>query len=373
MAQGTINLTAINKLSGWLWDVRTCGFGVRRQTNGAHYYVRYRHGGQQIVRSIGRHGNPWTPDTARAKAKELLGIVATGRDPFAPAASGDCFGVVVDRYLARREGSLRPKSMKEVSRFLKVASAPLHPLALGEIDRRRVASLLGKIEDASGAFSRNRCRSALSGFFSWAIQEGYVEVNPVAGTGKADEGGSRSRVLSEDEIRALWRGLDDSAFSDAVRLLLLTGQRRGEIGALAWSEVTGNAILLPAERTKNHRAHTVPLSRQARAILERQPRRNSTDFVFSDSGRVDWDRPKIALDARIGIAPYRLHDLRRSCASGMQRLGVRGEVIERALNHVTGSFRGVAGIYQRDPLSDDVRSALQRWADHIDQITGATK
>jgi integrase len=175
--------------------------------------------------------------------------------------------------------------------------------------------------------------------------------------------------LSEEEIRALWRGLDDSAFSDAVRLLLLTGQRRGEIGALAWSEVTGNAILLPAERTKNHRAHTVPLSRQARAILERQPRRNSTDFVFSDSGRVDWDRPKIALDARIGIAPYRLHDLRRSCASGMQRLGVRAEVIERALNHVSGSFRGVAGIYQRDPLSDNVRSALQRWADHIDHIT----
>jgi integrase len=369
MATGRINLTSLKGLDGWLADTAVTGFLARRQTNGVFFYCRYRHGGKQITKSIGRLGI-LTPDTARAKARELLGVVASGRDPFAVEASGDLFGIVVERYLARRQSALRPKSFFEISRYLRVSAAPLHNLPLNEINRRRIALLLGEIEDQSGGVTRNRCRSALSTLFTWAIREGYVDVNPVAGTGMAKENGGRERVLSEEEIRALWRGLGDSAYCSVVKLLLLTGQRRNEIGALRWSEVdlTANVIMLDGTRTKNHRAHTIPLSRQAKAIIEAQPRRNSTDYVF---GYVDYDREKIALDARINIKPFVIHDLRRTASTNLGELGVLPHVIEAILNHQSGSRAGVAGIYNRSKLVDPMRDALQLWADHLTAITTA--
>src|SRR5262249_50837178 len=152
----------------------------------------------------------------------------------------------------------------EVVRYLRKHCAALHKFSLSEIDRRIIAQTLGAIETNSGPIARNRARGALSAFYTWAIQEGLAEVNPVTGTGKADEGNSRDRVLTTDELRKLWRGLGDDAFSNAVRLLLLTGQRRSEIGRLAWSEIdfANKQIVLPASRVKNGRDHTVPLSAQ---------------------------------------------------------------------------------------------------------------
>jgi len=370
MAEGKINLTAIGKLDGWLWDQATCGFGVRKQTRGTFYYVRYRHGGQQILRSIGRHGSPWTPDTARAKARELLGVVAGGVNPFAPTITGESFGVVVAWYLERKRTSLRDKSFYEISRYLNVCAAPLHSLELAKIDRRKIATLLGQIEDASGGPTRNRCRSALSALFAWCITEGLLDINPVQGTAKASENGGRERTLSDDEIVRLWAGLGSEPFDDVVRLLLLTGQRKMEIGALRWGEIdlAGGVILLPATRTKNHHAHTIPLSHQARAIIERQPRLNSTDLVFGDG--IDWDRLKMRLDGRVGIVPaWTFHDLRRTCATGMNEIGVLPHIVEAVLNHQSGSKAGVAGRYNRATYADEMRAALQKWGDHIDQIT----
>jgi integrase len=244
-------------------------------------------------------------------------------------------------------------------------------LGLAQIDRRKVAILLGEIETTSGATSRNRARSALSAFFSWCITEGLLDTNPVMGTARANENGSRERVLTHDELRKVWHALGDDAFSDVVRLLLLTGQRRTEIGGLEWSEVDlgRKLIALPAERTKNGRQHEVPLSRQALAIVERQPRRNSSGFLFSDNGNHDWDRSKARLDGKLGIAPFTLHDLRRTAATGMAELRVQPNIIEAVLNHVSGHKAGVAGIYNRARYEADMRDALQRWADHIDRLT----
>jgi integrase len=369
MAQGKITISSIAKLQGWLWDISVVGFGARRQTNLVHYYVRYRINGQQVVRSIGRHG-ALTPDTARARAKQLLGTVAGGTDPFAQALGGEGFGNAVDRYLARKREVLKPTSFFATELYLRKAAAPLHGLRLAQIDRRKIAALLGEIEDASGATSRNRARSALSAMFGWAIQEGLVEANPVAGTGKADEA-SRDRVLSPDELRALWRSLDDSAFSNIVRLLLLTGQRRNEIGKLSWPEVNlpGKLITLPPERVKNSRAHDVPLSTQALAILSGVPRRNSSEFLFGERGFNDWHVAKGKLDQRVGFADWRLHDLRRSCATGMAEIGVLPHIVEACLNHQSGHKAGVAGTYNRARYADEIRSGLQRWADHVDAIT----
>ena len=195
MAVGKVTISSINKLQGWLWDTHCVGFGARRQTNGCFYYIRYRHNGAQIVKSIGRHG-PLTPDTARAKARQLLGIVAGGANPFSEMLVGDAFGAAVDRYLERRSASLKPKTFAELERYLRQYSSPFHRLRLAEIDRRKVAALLGEIETSSGPASRNRARSALSALFAWCVAEGLLDTNPVAGTAKADEGGSRERVLT---------------------------------------------------------------------------------------------------------------------------------------------------------------------------------
>jgi integrase len=371
MAVGKVTVSSIGKLDGYLWDTVVQGFGARRQTNGLFFYVRYRHNGSQVVRSLGRLG-ALTPDTARAKARQLLGTVAGGVDPFQAQSKGDIFGAVVDRYLDRKRASLRPTSFVNTEHYLRKSAEPLHRLRLDEIDRRKIATLLGEIETQSGAASRNRARSALSSLFSWTITEGLLDHSPVTGTAKADEGNSRERVLSQDELRALWRGLGDDSFSQIVKLLLLTGMRRNEVGKLSWSEVdlAKKQITLPPSRVKNGREFTLPLSTQAHAILSALPRRNSTDYLFGVRGFVDFGAAKVRLDKRIGFADWRLHDLRRSAATYMGELGILPHVIEQALNHQSGHKGGVAGVYNRSKMTEAVRDGLQRWADHLDQIVG---
>jgi integrase len=270
---------------------------------------------------------------------------------------------------------MKRKRQTSSERYLRNYASPLHSLKLGEIDRRRMAALLGEIETASGPVARNRARSVLSSFFSWCVSEGLLNANPVTGTAKADDGGSRERVLTPEELRRLWPSLGTDRFSNIVRLLLLTGQRRNEIGRLQWGEIdlATKIIVLAPERVKNGREHCIPLSSQALAILHGLPRRNSSDFLFGERGFNDWDRPKRRLDPRLGMAPWRLHDLRRTAATQMAELGVQPHIIEAVLNHVSGHKSGVAGIYNRASYADAMRDALQRWADHLDQITVGTK
>jgi integrase len=384
MATGKITKSAVERLvGGWIWDSEVKGFGVRRQLDGAFYYLRYRLGGRQCMKSIGRHGSPWTPDTARRAAQEALGEVVKGKHPaFATKPAGDTFGAVLPRFLERQRLKLRPRAFEEVERHLVNHSAPLAKLRLSEIDRRTVAKLLEQIERDRGPVARNRVRSSLSAFFEWAFREGLVEVNPVQGTDKAHET-ERTRVLSDTELAELWQGLDVSGigdFGDIVRLLLLTGQRRDEIGGLCWSEVdlAKGVIHLAADRTKNKRPHEVPLSAPARAILERRSVTGRTrahptpdgDWVFGIRGFSGWSWPKAALDKRLGakVEPWTLHDLRRSCATGMAELGVPPHIIEAVLNHVSGHKAGVAGIYNRARYESEMRDALARWAAHVEAL-----
>jgi integrase len=261
----------------------------------------------------------------------------------------------------------------------------LHRLRLAEIDRRTIAARLGEIETASGPVARNRVRSSLSAFFSWAVTEGLLEANPVQGTAKLDEGGSRERTLTPAELRELWSALDDepnAQFADIVRLLVLTGQRREEVGSLRWSEIDQGLIILGPQRTKNSRQHEVPLSRQAKAIIERQHKRKGRDFVFGigELGFSGWSDCKARLDQGLlaarrkgsrkakAMPEWHLHDLRRTCATQMAELGVQPHIIEAVLNHVSGHKAGVAGIYNRARYEGEMRTALQKWADHIERI-----
>ena len=157
------------------------------------------------MHSIGRFGSPWTVETARNEARRLLGIVATGFDPCAKLLAGEGFATAVERYLERKRSALKPRSFDDTQRYLRDHASPLHPLRLDEIGRRKIAALLGEIETSSGPVARNRARSALSAFFSWCISEGLLDANPVTGTAKADENGSRERVLSTWGCRSLRR------------------------------------------------------------------------------------------------------------------------------------------------------------------------
>jgi integrase len=351
-----------------IWDTALPGFGVRLQTKHPHYLVRYRFSGKQRYVTIGKHG-AFTPDTARRKAMELLGQIAAGKDPQAEKArtSAETFGAILDHYLQHKQRIIRPSSFREVQRHLRQHAAPLHALPFTEINRRTIAQRLGEIEAVSGIVPRNRVRASLSAFFRLGIREGLIDVNPVAGTAHVSEGGGRERVLSEEELGQLWAVLGDDPHSDIVRLLLLTGQRREEFGGLRWSEVDLNRAMIvwPQARTKNKRQHELPLSHQALAILERQPK--GEEFVFGPFGA--WSLGKSRLDVRLSLKPWRLHDLRRSFATHCVELGILPHVVEAILNHQSGSRRGPAGIYNRSKLLEPMREALQKWADHIEALT----
>jgi integrase len=384
MATGKITVARLAKLQGWVWDSSVVGFGARRQRDGVFYYLRFRRNGTQYMRSIGRHGSPWTPELARNEAKKLLGLAVSG-DPFAKPIPAEAFGAEAERYLGQRKSALKPRTYEELERHLRQHCAPLARMRLAEIDRRTIALRLAEVETDSGPTARNRVRASLSAFFNWAVREGLLDSNPVSGTARCDERGSRERVLTQAELGELWAALPQGDFGDIVRLLILTGQRREEIGSLRWSEVDldRGMIVLPKERTKNSRQHEVPLSRQARAILARQPRRKGRDFVFGigKGGFSGWSNCKARLDRallrkrrerdRRAKADFRLHDLRRTCATGMAELGTLPHIVEAVLNHVSGHKAGVAGVYNLARYSDEVRDALQGWADAVERITVA--
>jgi integrase len=395
MALAKIIKTAIEQLQPGelIWDADhrevVKGFGARRQRDGVFYCLRYRLNGLQYYKSIGRHGSPWTPDTARAKAKQMLGEVARGKHPHEDQAKlrdAETFGSEAERFLSRRQGAMKPRAYAEIERHLLIHAKPLHRARLAEIDRRAIALRLAEIETASGPAARNRVRSTLSAFFNWAVKEGLLEINVVAGTAKADEGGSRERVLSAAELSEVWNALGEDQFSEIVRLLILTAQRREEIGSLRRSEIDWDRglIVLPAERTKNRRLHELPLSSAVRSILERQPSRKNDDgsgrdliFGYGNGGFSGWSNCKAVLDKRIVEArkgkplAWRLHDLRRTAATVMgDRLGVLPHIIETILNHVSGHRAGVAGIYNRARYEAEMRATLERWAEHIASITG---
>lgn len=245
-----------------------------------------------------------------------------------------------------------------------------------EIRRRDIIELVEDIA-MDRPYMANRTLAVLSKFFNWLVARDIIEVSPAGGIDPPGQEIARDRVLTDEELRRLWLAACDPAegpFGMLVKLLILTGQRRGEVSGMRWSEIGDDRIWrLPGSRTKNGKAHQIPLVPPAWELIQAQPRFVDSDFVLTIDGTrpiIGFGRAKRRLSAKAGLKAnsWRLHDLRRSCASGMQRLGVRAEVIERGLNHISGIYRGVSGTYQRDPLIEEVTTALERWADHVERL-----
>ena len=249
---------------------------------------------------------------------------------------------------------------------------------IDSIRRRDIIDLVEDVAASGRGYHANRTCAVLSKFFAWLVARDALTFSPVTGVERPHKEKTRSRVLTDDELRVLWLACGhEGASGEAIRLMTLTGARRGEVGEMSRREVDQDHQLwnLPAERTKNGRPHTIPLSTQAWTLIEARPRFAGCDFVFTiDGKRVvnNWDEVKHRISAKAGItaSSWRLHDLRRTCASGMQKLGVSVPVIEKALNHISGTFRGIVGVYQTHDYADEVRIALQRWADRVEEIVG---
>jgi integrase len=375
LTQASIARLSSNGADVIYYDDDLPGFGVRIRAGGSrNYVVRYRQGGLERRHTVGSV-SVLSVEGARKKARKVLVAVDEGRDPTIEkaakrASASLLFSSVAADYLEAKRSAMKPRTLVETTRYLNRDWKPLHGLPLGTVSRAIVSSHLREIAKKGGP-TANRARSVLSAMYGWAIGEGLCETNPVDGTNKPDEKRSRDRVLSDPELAAIWNEASDSDFGRIVKLLMLTAQRRNEMGELRWSEVdmTGATATLSAERTKNARTHTIPLSADALEVLRSIPHRNERDLVFGDAtgGFAGWSAAKARLDEKLGnaVKPWTLHDLRRTGATRMADSGVQPHVIEAVLNHVSGHKGGVAGVYNRSMYEPEKRAALNTLASYI--------
>jgi integrase len=189
----------------------------------------------------------------------------------------------------------------------------------------------------------------------------------MAGLSKPGREVSRERVLTDAELAAVWRAAEDGPFGCIVRLLILTAARLDQIGRLRWSEIEGDTIHLEGSRTKNGKPHLIPLSPQAMGLLRNTPRIGD-EYVFTFDGAkpvTSWSRAKARLDQACGVKDWHIHDIRRTVATGMQKLGVALQTVEALLGHTSGSRAGIVGVYQRHDFAAEKRVALEAWGAHV--------
>jgi integrase len=331
-----------------------------------------------------------TLSTARKLVAEQRHQIEQGIDPaahrraarvaaveIAERAESDNVAAMVALFIERHAKKRRTWAQTE-DMFRRLVLPKWRGRTVHEIRRRDVIDLVEGIA-SDRPYMANRTLGVLSKFFNWLVARDVIEVSPANGIDRPGEEKARDRVLADDELRRLWLAASEPAegpFGVMVRLLILTGQRRGEVAGMRWSEIDADdrLWLLPASRTKNGKPHTVPLVPAAWDLIQACPRLADSDFVLTVVGTqpiTGFGRAKRRLASKAKLrTEWRLHDLRRTCASGLQRLGVRAEVIERCLNHVSGLYRGVSGTYQRDPLIEATSDALQKWSDHVERLVG---
>ncbi|MEK6542649.1 MAG: integrase arm-type DNA-binding domain-containing protein [Pseudomonadota bacterium] len=431
MAAGYITKRAVDALapsSGiiFLWDAgdgSTKGFGVRVTPAGIKSFVyQFRVGGRAGESrrcTIGRYGE-WTVDKARKRANELAEQVRRGIDPVdaqqddvkaravRKAASRDqeraarelAFSAYADRFLELHTKRATRNSYTFAEGLLRNHAKPvLADKPLPAITKRDIIRVIDSIPHERPAVRRN-CFAVLRKLFNWAVSRDDLATSPMDKMTPPPSVQSRDRVLGDGELALAMKAAASLSypFGPLYELLFITGQRREEAAGLDWSELDRTAALwmLPRARSKNGEGHDVPLSAAAIAALDRAAGRGldpanqwpRKGLVFSTTGTSPvsgFSRAKVTLDtAMLAIArqetleageeqpdaltPWRLHDARRTLATGLQRLGVRFEVTEAVLNHVSGSRSGVAGVYQRHGWGPEKRAALDAWAAHVDAL-----
>jgi integrase len=354
---------------------------VVQPTGRKAWAVRYRHDG--ITRKLTLDGG-LTLAAARKAASAALHELERGNDPAAlkfearaaaEAASADrerdtvehLASQFIEKYAKRKT---RKNSWRQAEHvFNNIVLPAWHGRVIHDIARRDIRELVENVA-VDRPIMANRALGHISKFFNWLCEQDIIAASPSAGVKPPAKENARDRVLSDAEIKALWHACEGigGAAGPAIKLMLLTAQRCGEVVGMRRGEISGDVWTLPPERTKNKARHEVPLSAQALAIIEELPAIDE-DFVFtsSETRRLgNMSHAKAALDASMKPkTPWVLHDLRRTAASGMAALDIKLPVIEKVLNHKSGSFRGIVGVYQRHEYAAEKRDALQRWANHV--------
>jgi integrase len=388
------------------------------------FAIRYRHGGQPRKLTLGRY-----PALDLAKARELgaaaLRAAAEGRDPASEkqqaktehqrrAAEDACrqrdlFENVarefIERYAkARAAKKGRPDAWKESARILGLKESTDDPAKLveqggefipywrgrriQEIAKRDVIERLEKIADRAPIMA-NRSLAAIRKLFNWAVGRDILIASPCVGVAAPSPEKSRDRILTDEELYWVWKAAvqDSWPFGPLVQLLILTGQREAEVAAMCLDEIDiDNALwTLPAWRTKNNELHQIPLSALALAIIKAQPVTGSKRFLFSIDGErpvTTFSRAKERIDTAIAklrgpqaepMPAWVFHDLRRTMVSGMARLGIELPVIEKCINHKSGTFRGIVGVYQRHSFAQEKEVAFSAWARFVEQVVSGKR
>jgi integrase len=370
------------------------GFGLRLREGGFKGLVfQYKNSAGKTRRiNLGSVSAVNLPE-ARKTAEGFYARAILKQDPAAEIRGAKeraqkTFGAAAELFLASQKERLRPRTYVNVEHHINALARPLHDMELSTIKLEHIAGLLADVGQkrktgsitTGGKVVANRLRASLSKMFRWAIAGAlHHSANPVTGANRNDEK-SRERVLADWELRAIWYACQDNNYGAIIKLLMLTGQRASEISALRRSEIVESEIRLPGARTKNNRAHTIPLSAPARRILSGKLAQKSyvtsghPDEVVFGRGRhgfTDWTKSKRELDKQIAtmtgspLSPWRVHDLRRSVATCMVDIGIEPHVVEAVLNHQSGSRAGVAGIYNRAKLEPQKRIAMDRWAEQL--------
>jgi integrase len=352
---------------------------------------RYRVGGQTSKLTIGAYPAVGLAK-ARAAATKAKGALADNIDPAVEKKAGKASARAENRQLSNSvEKAIadfialyakpNTRDWRETERLLRQFADAWKGRLLADIGKGDIHRVLDAIIARGAPVGANRAFAQLRKMCRWAVSRGIIEHSPCDGVDPPSAEKSRERVLDTDEMRLVWRAAGDLGFpfGPIVRLLILTGQRRSEVGGMEWRELDLERGLwtLPGSRSKNKRQHVLPLSPQAVEIIKGLPRFSESRFVFSpgETAPSGFSRAKTRLDALIAkmnggrpIASWILHDLRRSTASGLAALGINLPVIERCLNHVSGSFAGIVGVYQKHNFADEMRTAMERWGRHVEAV-----
>jgi integrase len=373
----TVETAKPGKVRREISDARMPGLYLVLQPSGARSWaVRYRSGGRPRKHTLGSYP---TIDlkTARDLAGKALRAAAEGRDPGREkandrAAGPDTVEAIAEQFIKRHcSRKNRPSTATGTERLLRQYVLPRWGARLArDITRRDVIDLLDRIVDAGKPIAANRVLAAVRKMFNWCVERDILQATPFVGVKSPSNERPRDRVLNDSELRAVWLAADQlgGPFGALVKMLVLTGQRRDEVAQMRWAEINleTRLWLLPPERIKNKLAHEIPLSAPTLAVLEALPRIGDR-FVLTTSGEApssNYSKGKRRLDALLpaDMLPWRLHDIRRSTASGMARLGISLPVIEKCLNHISGTFSGIVSVYQKHTFSDEKRAAFDIWA-----------
>ncbi len=383
------------------FDVLQPAFGLRISYSGTKSWIALTRVGGKLVRyTLGRYPT-MSLATARNEARTALQKAAAGIDlreekrkakDKEAAIAADTFGARVSDFLEKHvDPRLRDSTRGEYRRVLRTGDlAKWHDRPITSITKRDVIALLDDIAHRGTPASAKTTFAYLRKFMNWCVDREILEQSPTDRIKAPETVKARDRTLNEQEITCVWKASERGhpTYSAFIKILLLTGQRRGEVAGMRWDELSGvdssKALwTIPSERTKNGRAHMVPLSRHSTEILQSLPRIGP--FVFSTNGASPisgFSKFKRQLDNKIAeelkrsevgeISQWRLHDLRRTTVTMMnEKLGIAPHIVEAVVNHQSGLAKaGVAGVYNRALYLDERRKALANWSDFLSNRIG---